>query len=283
MMDDLQLLENELRAESAGMNYLKFRVDAREFAKAIGTVKNFLVEGCFRPTDDGSGVELLAMDPSHVSLAHLHLASGDLSEYRKGEMFCVDIEELDKALNAKAVGTPGRFYVVNQDVELSVVGDGVRLNFPDAKREVTIAKTKVPMEMPRIPPGQPPFTVEAKISAKEFKGVLDDLSKTKHDNLRISADSEEIVVTNYRGDSGGKTYLKKFGKGDRDLIGLKVREPATAIFDVNYLSNLGAEGLFKDEDMTVSLGKDRPISIRYEMMRGSSLDMLLAPRVYTGD
>jgi proliferating cell nuclear antigen len=242
--------------------YLRFRVsDAGMLKRAIEAIEKVIPEACFVASEEG--VMLRQLNPTHVALAQLTISDRDLLELQPGERFCLNIEKLATVL--------GRIRPEDEDVELSVVDDKVRIVFPRTKREYVISK--IELEEAEIPlPEKLEFTAEATIPTKELRSTVKDMEAMHCDILSLEAQADKLLATCESIE--GERYARSFEP--RELPFYKVKEPSKALYDIDMLDTLITTAF---DTARLRWAKDMPVSVTYDLSPHSSLEFVLAPRI----
>jgi DNA polymerase III sliding clamp (beta) subunit (PCNA family) len=240
--------------------YLSFRVgNAAMFRRAIEAIERLIPEACFEASD--GAVVLRQMDPTHIALATLRITGSDLLRFEPGEKFCLNMEKLATVL--------GRLRPEDETVEMSVVGDKVRIAFPETKREYMIFK--IELEGMEIPSSELEFTAETVIPTRELKSTVKDMDAMRCTFLTLEAQEDKLLATC---EIEGERYVRSF-EPKQDLLLYRVSEPAKAHYDILTFDKLVTTSF---EIVRLRWSEDYPISMTYDLSPHSSLEFILAPR-----
>lgn len=234
---------------------------------SVGAISNLIDEIDLELKEEG--VEMRAMDPSHVALTDFRLSSDAFAEYdvKEPKKLGVDLAEMDKILSR-----------ANKDDEFILEFDEeesrLRLEFRgDSTRRFSLPLLE--LEEEEIPEPDLDFTASAKISAGTIKEGLKDAALVS-DNVRFEI-SEDKFMMGIESDTGSaELELSKDGEGLQEL---EVEEPSKAMYNIGYLDDM-IKAASSNDVVEVSHGVDLPIQVIFQIADGKGrLKFLLAPRV----
>lgn len=233
----------------------------------IGAISNLIDEAAFRFTPEG--VKMEAMDPSHVALVDFSLPSDSFEEYdvMKTQVLGVDLVEMDKVVSRAK--SDDKFVI-----ELDEEKNRLTLKFEGTStRRFSLLLIEVGREEPPQP--ELDFTSSAKVLAGIVQDGLKDASLVA-DNVRFKT-TEKKFIMGTESDTGSSEM--ELSKGSEGLKELKVQEPAMAMFNISYLSDM-IKAVSSKDFIDIHLGPDLPIELDFSIGDGKGqLKFLLAPRI----
>ena len=241
--------------------------DSKVWKICVGTMVNLIEEAAFKFAPDG--VKMKAMDPSHVALVDFELPSSAFAEYsvKQPVTLGINLVEMDKVVSRAKADDELVLELDEKLNRLAMIFKGAstrRLSLP------LIDVREAELQEPKIQ-----FGATAEILA----GVIQDGIKDAElisDNVRFELNENGFFIT-ADGDKGS-TELK-LGKGDKGLVKLSVKEPARAMFNIKYLTDMTKAASSADV-IKVGLGNNLPIQLDFPIAGGvGKLRFLLAPRV----
>ncbi len=236
---------------------------------SIGAISNLIDEVNFEFKEDG--IEMKAMDPSHVALADFQLSSDafDVYEIEEPLKLGVDLAEMDKIMS-RAKKSDEFILEFNEDE------NRLKLEFRGAStRRFSLPILEIEEE--ELPEPDLDFTAEAKVTAGAISGGLKDAALVG-DNVRFEL-SEDKFVMKIESDTGSAEM--ELSKDSDGLEELEVREPSEAMYNIGYLEDM-FKAASSNDLVDVDHGVDLPIRITFQIAEGKGhLKFILAPRVET--
>lgn len=241
--------------------------DSKVWKTCVGTMVNLIEEAAFKFTPEG--IKMKAMDPSHVALVDFELPAAAFVEYnvKQPVVLGINLTEMNKLVSR---AKPDDELILELDEErnrLDLTFRGAstrRLSLP----LIDVGETELPE--PKLQ-----FTATAEVLA----GVLQDGLKDAEivgDNVRFELSDNGFFIS---AESDKGTAELKLGKGDKALVKLNVKQPARAMFNIKYLSDM-TKSTGSTDTMVINLGTDLPIQIDFLVAEGKGrLRLLLAPRI----
>jgi len=217
--------------------------DSKTWKTCVGAMVNLIDEAAFKFTPDG--IKMKAMDPSHVALLDFELPASAFEEYKikQPTTLGIGLTEMNKILaRAKAE-------------------DELALELDEEKNRLTLTFKGV--------------------STRRLSLPLIDVSEAELPEPKLqftaTAESEDGFFLSAESDKG--TSELKLRKGDQALPKLSVKQPAHAMFNIKYLSDM-AKAAGSSDVITINLGTDLPIQLDLQVAEGKGrLRFLLAPRI----
>jgi len=241
--------------------------DSSVWKDCIGAISNLVEEVTFE--FDEEGVEMRAMDPSHVALTDFWLSSDAFEGYDTNEMvkLGVDLDEMDSIMSRANKSDKS---VLEYDEE----GNCLRLEFRGAStRKFTLPLLEIDEE--ELPEPELDFTAEAKVTAGVIKEGLKDASLVG-DNVKFTISDDAFVMSSESDTSSAEMRLSE---GDEGLEGLSAEGSSSAMYNIDYLENM-VKSASSGDVVEINHGNDLPIELIFEIADGEGrLRFLLAPRV----
>jgi len=241
--------------------------DSKIWKTCVGAMVNLIDEAAFKFTPEG--IKMKAMDPSHVALLDFELPASVFEEYKVKQptTLGIGLTEMNKILTrAKAEDE----FILELDEEknrLALTFKGVstrRLSLP-----------LIDVREAELPEPKLQFTATADVVAGVIQDGLKD-AEIVGDNVKFEL-SEDGFFLSAESDKG--TSELKLHKGDQGLLKLNVKQPAHAMFNIKYLSDM-TKAAGSSEVIVINLGTDLPIQLDLPVAEGKGkLRFLLAPRI----
>jgi proliferating cell nuclear antigen len=241
--------------------------DSKLWKTCISAIANLIDEAAFKFTP--KGVEMKAMDPSHVALVDFELPAKAFVEYdvKEETVLGIDMAEMSKIMSrAKAEDK----FILELDEEKN------RLTF--TFRGASTRRFSLPLidiGEAELPEPKLQFTASVEVVAGAAQDGLRD-AELVGDNVRFEVSEKEFRMFS-ESDTGSAEM--KLSKGDEGLKKLDVKQPARSMYNINYLDNM-TKAASSDDVITVNLGSDLPIQFNFPIAEGKGrLRFLLAPRI----
>ncbi len=243
--------------------------DSKVWKNCIGAISNLIDEVNFEFGEEG--IEMKAMDPSHVALSDFQLSSDAFTEYDLEEplKIGVDLAEMDKIMSR---AKKNDVFVMEFDES----ENRLRLQFKGASTR-RFSLPVLDVEEEDLPEPELDFTATAEVTAGSISEGLKDADLVG-DNVRFEL-SEDKFLMKIESDTGSAEM--ELSTEDEGLEKLEVEETSSAMYNIDYL-----EDMFKasssNDIVQVNHGVDLPIQIIFQIADGGGrLRFLLAPRVET--
>jgi proliferating cell nuclear antigen len=210
------------------------------------------------------GIEVKAVDPSHVAMLVLKLNKNAFEEFT-GEPteIGVDVEKLKEVLR------------------LSKPGDILDLQYDGGKNRLVLHVGKVTRHMsivdpagitdPKVPNVTPPGV--AVVRTEELRqGIRGSESISDHVTITLEANSFTMH-------SEGETDRVDLQLPKESLKRLEAKEPVKSMYPLDFFSNM-VKSITSSDEVTLYVGNEYPLKIEFQVSGGKGEGrFLLAPRV----
>ncbi len=233
----------------------------------IGAISNLIEEVDLEFKEDG--VEMRAMDPSHVALVDFRLPKEVFEEYdvEESRKLGIDLEEMDKVMSRASKNDE---FILKFDEE----GGRLKLRFEgDSTRRFSLPLLDLKEE--ELPQPDLDFTASVKVSAGAVSDGLKD-SELVGDNIRVNISGDTFLMGT-ESDTGSAEM--ELSKGDESLKEIDVDETSEAMYNIEYLQDMIKAASSKDV-IEINHGTELPIQIIFPIANEKGrLEFLLAPRI----
>jgi len=222
------------------------------------------------------GLQVQAMDSSHVALVSLMLRESAFSEFKcdRPTSLGMNVESLGKVL--KMCGPSDSLKLRWQDGE-----DIVNFQCESGDDRITDFSLKlmqIESEHMEIP--EQHYKVIAKLPSSEFQKICKDL-KEFGETMQVKA-SKEGLTFSVQGDLGtGNVMLKpRESEKPEERVALTVHEAVTATFALRYLVNFSKAAPLCGT-VELGLGPDAPLLVKYDLEKSDNghMQFYLAPKI----
>ncbi len=234
---------------------------AKGFAKAMEAVWNIIDEGLFKFTKEG--INLMAMDPSQISMIVFNMPKEAFLEYNLDEErnIGLDIDYFKKVLKR-----------AKQNELLELVFDDGRLNVAfttdKTRREFKIPLLDLVESYNKEPSIE--YNNYVKINAEPLKDVVNDAN--------IVSTYVKFIITpdGFSAEAKSETGVVKehFEVGD-DLVEVKAETGARALYPISYLNDI-LKATRKGDLITLMVETDKPLRMEFNL-EGANIKYYLAP------
>jgi proliferating cell nuclear antigen len=226
------------------------------------------------------GIQLQAMDSSHVSLVSLHMKESVFETYRadKLKVLGVSMESLAKIF--KICGNDDAVTLRCED-ESDQVSFVFESEHDDRISDFALKLLDIESEQLGIPEGMQ-YPCIAKMPAVEFQKICRDL-KEFGDSIRISCNKDGVKFT-VEGDIGtGNVQVKpRDSEKDEEKVVLTCEDTVDATFAIRYL-NFFTKATPLADTVILSIANDQPLVVEYGLGKKGedcgSLRFFLAPKI----
>ena len=247
---------------------LKARIKAENLKEFIGAVGSLVDEAKVTVSEDG--MQIKAVDPSHVAMIEANLAKSAFDSYEAKSMeMGIDI---DKFKNVLTVAGKDDMVDLEKDDELN----RLVVNIGNLTRAMPLLDT-TGMPDPKVPSLDLPATVNVVVN-EISQGLKASKSVSDHIALSTNKSSFRLVC---EGDNQNSVDLSL---GKDQLEKLDSPDEATSLFSLEYFS-LMVNSLPADRILHINLGTDLPVKVDADLavddMTGAqgNVKFLLAPRI----
>jgi len=223
------------------------------------------------------GLQVQAMDSSHVALVSLFLRESAFAEFKcdRPTALGMNIDSLAKIL--KMCG-PSDSLKIRWQGGADSVGFQCESGTDDRIADFDLKLMQIESEHMEIPEQQ--YKVTAKLPSAEFLKICRDL-KEFGETMQIKA-SKEGIVFSVQGDVGGGNVMLKPRESEKaeEKVALTVHEPVTAAFALRYLVNF-AKAAPLSGAVELGLGVDAPLLVKYDLEKADNghMQFYLAPKI----
>ncbi len=231
----------------------------RELVEVISTLVTEV-----KITVSKDGIDVKAVDPSHVAMLVLKLNQGAFDEF-SGEPteLGLDVEKLKEVLR------------------LAKPGEVLELQYDGGKNKLVVKAGKVTRHMsivdpagitdPKVPNVTPPGV--AVVRMEELRQGIRG-SESISDHVTLTLDPEGFTMH-----SEGETDRVDMRLPKDGLTRLDVKEPVKSMYPLDFFSSM-VKSITTSDDVTLHVGNEYPLKIDFAMAGGKGEGrFLLAPRV----
>jgi proliferating cell nuclear antigen len=240
----------------------KARVKMEVLRETVEVISTLVSE--VKLTISKDGLEVKAVDPSHVAMLVLKLNKAAFEEFT-GEPteIGIDVEKLKEVLR------------------LSKPGDILDLQYDGGKNRLVIHVGKVTRHMsvvdpagitdPKVPNVSPPGV--AVVNMDELRQGIRG-SESISDHVTITLDPEGFTMH-----SEGETDRVDMKLGKESLAKLEVKETVKSMYPLDFFSSM-VKSITSSDQVTLHVGNEYPLKIEFTVAGGKGEGrFLLAPRV----
>lgn len=247
---------------------LKVRMETSEVWKnCVGAISNLIDEADFEFKEDG--VEMRAMDPSHVALADFRLPSKAFEEYdvEKSRKLGIDLTEMDKIMSRAKKDDEFVLEFNEEEGRLKLRFQG------DSTRRFSLPLLE--LEEEEFPEPDLDFTASVKVTAGVVSDGLKDTALVG-ENVRFKITDDKFLM-GMESDTGSAEMELSEGAGG--LQELDVEESSEAMYNIGYLDDM-IKAASSNDVIEINHSTDIPIQMIFPIADGKGrLTFLLAPRI----
>lgn len=238
---------------------------ATNFKKCIDAISVLIDEAEF--TIDKEKLSLKATDPSQISMIDFELPKSAFKEFNIAAptKIGLDLDYLSQIMARASAKDSLKLTLDEEKSRLKITFKG------NSTRSFSVPLVDVSGTEPPSPKIE--FDAEIKIRADALQNGLKDAALISS-HITVGVDAEEFFIKANSSKGNLKNYTKK---GDASLVEMKVKNPASATFPLEYLSDM-VKAASSDTEVTVNLKNDAPIEISYKIGE-ASVKYFLAPRI----
>mmetsp|Transcript_36954 Transcript_36954/g.55833 ORF Transcript_36954/g.55833 Transcript_36954/m.55833 type:complete len:259 (-) Transcript_36954:149-925(-) len=242
--------------------------------KVVDAMKDLCKEVNFDCSE--TGMQVQAMDSSHVALVSLLLRESAFSEFKceRPVSLGMNVESLSKVL---------KMCSPSDTLKLRCNGGADTVNFQcegsdDRIADFDLKLMNIESEHMEIP--EQHYKVVAKLPSSEFQRICKDLREFG-ETMQVKA-SKEGITFSVQGDLGMGNVLLKPREADKpeDKVTLTVHEPVTVTFALRYLVNF-AKAAPLCGSVELGLSPDAPLLAKYDLDNADNghMQFYLAPKI----
>mmetsp|Transcript_21525 Transcript_21525/g.42285 ORF Transcript_21525/g.42285 Transcript_21525/m.42285 type:complete len:263 (+) Transcript_21525:98-886(+) len=248
---------------------------AQVLKKIVEALKDLVTDAAFEFSD--SGLQLQAMDSSHVSLCYLKLHATGFQHFRcdKDTSLGISLPNLAKVLKC-----------ANNDDTLTLKAkdepDVISLMFESKNQDriMDFDMKLMDLEQEQLAIPETEYKSKVTIPADEFRRIINDL-QVLGDTCKITAEKAGVRFT-VEGDVGKANITLKPSEAADDSgdnqVKLEVSEPVELRFALRYL-NYFAKATPLASTVELSMTKDVPLLVEYNMDQVGCIQYYLAPKI----
>lgn len=242
--------------------------NAKIFKDSVSTISNLINEGTFKLTKEG--IELVAMDPSNVSMIIFKLLSNVFDEYSldKETEMTLNVDQLLQVLR-RAKASDRVFLELDEDKNRFFV----KMK-GDSNRVFTIPLIQEEFKEHKIPSLD--FKNKIQVETSIIRNGVIDASMISHAVVFEATPDKFSMHT--RGDS--KEARLDLPKGSPALHVMEVPEKVKSKYSLDYLDKISKAAKVADI-LTIRFGTDYPLQMEYKALDKLKMTFILAPRVET--
>lgn len=235
------------------------------FKTLINFIKQFVEEVNIKIRKDG--IEILAMDSSHISLVNIFLPCNYFNKYNciEPEIFGVNLTLFSKIINTG-----------NINDELKIIFDSDYIEFTFYNKSYTkIYNLKlIEIDEEELNITEPEDTTKIQLSSKMFHNFIKDFN-----------DVGEIMNIKIK---DGSIFMES--KGEMTGLNLELMKPYTASnlkdietsYDCKYI-HMFSKGYNITPEVELTLHSEYPLKLSYEFMNGAYINYHIAPKIGDDD
>ncbi|XP_039293343.1 proliferating cell nuclear antigen [Nilaparvata lugens] len=246
--------------------------------KVLEAIKELLNEATFDCSD--SGIQLQAMDNSHVSLVSLNLRSDGFDKFRCDRNLSMGINLASMSKIMKCAGNEDVLTMKAQDN-----ADLVTFMFESQNQEKVMDYEMKLMNLDQEHLGIPEtdYSCVIKLPSGEFARIVRDLSQFG-ESVVISCTKEGIKFS-AGGDIGNANiklaHTTNVDK-DEDAVSIEMQEPVSLTFACRYLNSF-AKATPLSPQVQLSMSADVPLVVEYKIGDIGHIRYYLAPKIEDED
>jgi proliferating cell nuclear antigen len=243
--------------------------DPMVFKSLMSGVASLVEEGDFTVTS--KGIELRALDPSHIAMVDFKLSRDAFATFEEGNETGRDIkirivmQNLLKIL--KNVSPLERLQIIYDGDTKKLV---VQL-ISKVLRRFTIPTLESSTEA--IPDPNVVYDSMVKLDTLQLKKAIDD-AQIMADNVNLSVNEGGFFVK-----ARGETSMAEVEMPKEAVIEMTSVKPTAATYNLNYLSEIVGGAIGASNTVLLNFSTASPVKITFEMKDDNRLMYYLAPRI----
>ncbi|MDE1820113.1 MAG: DNA polymerase sliding clamp [Euryarchaeota archaeon] len=248
------------------MPMFRARVRMEVLRELVGVVSTLVPEMKLVVSKDG--VEVKAVDPSHVAMLVAKLKKEAFEEFQ-GDTTEIGLD-LEKVREVLALARPGDVLDVTFDA-----GKGKLVVSVGKLSRMMSVVDPAGISQPKVPSVNPTAKVVLKIDELR-QGIRG--SESISDHVTLSLDHENFTLH-----SEGENDQVNLKIGKEALTLLDAKEPVKSMYPLDFFSNM-VKSITSAEEVTMALGTQYPLRLDFSLAGGrGDAQFLLAPRVEDSD
>ncbi|KAG8337458.1 proliferating cell nuclear antigen [Homalodisca vitripennis] len=246
--------------------------------KVLEAIKELLNEATFDCSD--SGIQLQAMDNSHVSLVSLNLRSDGFDKYRCDRNLSMGINLASMSKIMKCAGNDDVLTMKAQDN-----ADTVMFMFESQNQEKVSDYEMKLMNLDQEHLGIPEtdYSCLIKLPSAEFARICKDLSQFG-ESVVISCTKEGVKFSTAGDIGAANVKLAQTSNVDKEeeAVTIEMQEPVTLTFACRYLNSFTKATPLSNQ-VTLSMSADVPLVVEYKIGDIGHIRYYLAPKIEDED
>ncbi|MEM0075106.1 MAG: proliferating cell nuclear antigen (pcna) [Nitrososphaerota archaeon] len=239
---------------------------AEEWKTVAQAISTLIEEATFVATPEG--LNLRAMDPSHIALIDLRWPNTAFDKYSCDQNYTLTVRVDDLLKVLKRADSKDRVELkLNEDNTLELtLRNGYERNFTIHLVEAQYSQTPLPKVT---------FNITARLKSTIVRQILEDI-KTISDHVAIKAEQGKLTLSG-KSESGKVSVV--VSKDNPELEELNVKDPGEATYSIDYLSNF-SKSMGAADSLALSFSSKMPIKLEFPLgKKGGNVQFYLAPRV----
>merc|ERR1711988_970804 len=241
--------------------------------KLIEAVKDLVTEANFDCSAEG--IQVQAMDSSHISLVGIMLKAEGFEHYRcdKAVSHGMNLASLSKILKCA-----GNDDVITMKAEDDAEVITFMFESPNQEKISDFELKLMVIDSEHLGIPETEYSAEVTMPSGEFSKICRDLT-TFGDTVTIAANKEGVKFS-VSGDIGtGNVTIRQNASAEKDQQTLiELQEPVSLTFALRYL-NFFTKAAPLSESVSLSLSKEVPLAVEYSVADMGHLRYYLAPKV----
>jgi len=246
--------------------------------KILDAIKDLLNEATFDCSD--SGVQLQAMDSSHVSLVSLNLRSDGFDKYRCDRNISMGMNITSLAKILKCAGAEDIVTIKAQDNP-----DTVAFVFETENQEKVSEYEMKLMNLDQEHLGIPEtdYSCIIKLGSSEFARICRDLSQFGETIVvTCTKDGVQFSVSGDIGSANIKLVQTAYTDKEEDQVVIEMQEAVTLSFACRYLNSFTKASPLSTQ-VSLSMSSDAPLVVEYSIGDFGYIRYYLAPKIEEDD
>lgn len=253
----------------------KFK-DGNYFKKVIDSIKDLVSNANFEVTT--SGIQMQAMDASHVALVALTLKEAYFSDFRTDRNFPMGIKLVN--LN-KILKCAGGSDIITLECECSKDPSELVLKYesPTQDKLSMFSLNLINLDSESLTLNDSDYACTISMSSAEFGKICKELSNLS-ENVKIETSTNGTISFSVVGDVGSGSIELKENNSDKpsDRIIIKNNESISNNFSLTFLNIFNKAGTLS-ETVNLYISENAPLVIEYKFEDYGVLKYYLAPRL----
>merc|ERR1712215_670719 len=246
--------------------------------KVLEAIKDLLNEASWDCAD--SGIQLQAMDNSHVSLVSLNLRAEGFDKYRcdRNLVMGMNLSSMSKILKGASNDD-----IITMKAQDSADTVGFVFESPNGEKVSEYEMKLMNLDQDHLGIPETEYACIIKLPSSEFARICRDLSQFG-ESIIISC-SKEGVKFSAQGDIGSANIkLAQTASVDKEeeAVVVDMQEPVTLTFACKYL-NMFTKATPLSPQVTLSMSPELPMVVEYKIGEVGHIRYYLAPRIEDDD